>query len=150
MKRGIENITVVTTLADHTVYSHEEIAWTTLLAYNLIRITAANAAALHDKPPRQISVTSTCQFVLASWQRLPDSSLTCDDLLNQCRILLRQISTCIVANVYECCKSLDCGHIIPHDLQSATALHACFSTQSASAEALSLFGRKETEPESAE
>ncbi len=133
--RRTENITVVTTLTDHIVYSHEEIAtlygfrwnseldirsiksnlnlghvrcksphmvrrefWTTLLAYNLIRITAANAAALHDKPPRQISFTSTCQFVLASWQRLSDSSLTCDELLNQCRILLRQISTCIVAN----------------------------------------------------
>jgi len=40
--------------------------WTILLAYNLIRITAANAAALHDKQPRQISFTSTCQFVLAS------------------------------------------------------------------------------------
>ena len=72
--------------------------WTILLAYNLIRITAANAAGLHDKQPRQISFTSTCQFVLASWQRLSDSSLTCDELLNQCRILLRQISTCIVAS----------------------------------------------------
>ena len=72
--------------------------WTILLAYNLIRITAANAAALHDKQPRQISFTRTCQFVRASWQRLSDSSLTCDELLNQCRILLRLISTCIVAN----------------------------------------------------
>jgi len=62
--------------------------WTILLAYNLIRITAANAAALHDKQPRQISFNSTCQFVLASWQRLSDSSLTCDELLKQCRILL--------------------------------------------------------------
>ena len=72
--------------------------WTILLAYNLIRITAANAAALHDKQPRQISFTSTCQFVLASWQRLSDSSLPCDELLKQCRILLRLISTCLVVN----------------------------------------------------
>ena len=38
--------------------------WTTLLGYNLIRTTAA--ALLHEKPPRQISFTATCQYVLAS------------------------------------------------------------------------------------
>lgn len=35
--------------------------WATLLAYNLIRTTAAAAALLHDKQPRQISFVSTCQ-----------------------------------------------------------------------------------------
>ncbi len=39
--------------------------WTTLLGYNLIRTTAAGAALLHGKQPRQISFTSTCQYVLA-------------------------------------------------------------------------------------
>jgi hypothetical protein len=34
--------------------------WTTLLGYNLIRTTAAAAAALHDRQPRQISFTGTC------------------------------------------------------------------------------------------
>ena len=40
--------------------------WTTLLGYNLIRTTAAAAALLHNKQPRQISFTTTCQYVLAS------------------------------------------------------------------------------------
>ncbi len=35
--------------------------WLTMLAYNLIRLTAAQHAGLQ---PRQISFTSTCQFVL--------------------------------------------------------------------------------------
>ena len=35
--------------------------WATLLGYNLIRTTAAAAALLHGKQPRQISFTSTCQ-----------------------------------------------------------------------------------------
>jgi putative transposase len=35
--------------------------WTTILGYNLIRATAADAALLHGKQPRQISFTSTCQ-----------------------------------------------------------------------------------------
>lgn len=40
--------------------------WSTMLAYNLIRTTAAAAALIHSKQPRQISFTSTCQYVLAS------------------------------------------------------------------------------------
>jgi hypothetical protein len=44
--------------------------WTTMLGYNLIRTTAAAAALLHDKQPRQISFTSTCQYVLSSWMLL--------------------------------------------------------------------------------
>ncbi|HMO15758.1 MAG TPA: transposase [Pirellulaceae bacterium] len=39
---------------------HREI-WTTILGYNLFRTTAAGAALLHDKQPRRISSTSTCQ-----------------------------------------------------------------------------------------
>lgn len=46
--------------------------WTTFLGYNLIRTTAA-AALLHGKQPRQISFTSTCQYVLSSW-----TLLSCD------------------------------------------------------------------------
>jgi len=72
--------------------------WTTLLGYNLIRTTAAGAALLHAKQPRQISFTSTCQYLLASW------------MLTSCRVmnkmqrehhslkLLEQIAECEVAN----------------------------------------------------
>ena len=38
--------------------------WTTLLAYNLIRSTAAAAAVLHQIRPREISFTSTVQFTI--------------------------------------------------------------------------------------
>jgi hypothetical protein len=48
---------------------HREV-WTTILGYNLIRTTAAGAALVHGKQPRQISFTSTCQYVLASWMQL--------------------------------------------------------------------------------
>lgn len=41
--------------------------WTTLLAYNLIRTTAAGIAVSHGMSPRQISFTATCQYILASW-----------------------------------------------------------------------------------
>jgi len=40
------------------------------LGVNLIRTTAAGAALVHGKQPRQISFTSTCQYVLASWMQL--------------------------------------------------------------------------------
>lgn len=76
---------------------HREV-WTTLLGYNLIRMTASAAALLHDKTPRQISFTSTCQYVLASWTHL--SSRRIDDhtlgayLLN----ILKQIAACAVAD----------------------------------------------------
>jgi len=71
--------------------------WATLLAYNLVRTTAAAAAALHDKQPRQVSFTGTCQYVLASW-----SSFSADQpaayVLARQRELLVQIATCEVAN----------------------------------------------------
>ena len=72
--------------------------WTTLLGYNLIRTTAAAAAALHDKQPRQISFTGTCQYVLASGSMFSTDPLTGDELLARCRTMLAQIAQCEVAN----------------------------------------------------
>jgi hypothetical protein len=41
--------------------------WVTLLAYNLIRRVIALAASRHDKQPRQVSFTLTCQTILSTW-----------------------------------------------------------------------------------
>lgn len=71
---------------------------TTLLAYNLIRTTAANAAALYGKKPRQISFTGTCQYVLSSWQLISCGKLTTDQFGEYCRGLLVRIAECEVAN----------------------------------------------------
>ena len=70
--------------------------WTTLLAYNLIRTTAAAAALLHDKQPRQISFTGTCQHVLSTWMLL--SAGVCPDASSTCRTMLALIATCQVAD----------------------------------------------------
>jgi putative transposase len=70
----------------------------TLLAYNLIRTTAASAALLHDQQPRQISFTSTCQYILASWMFLSCGLIPAQALPNYCLQLLKQIATCQVAN----------------------------------------------------
>ena len=67
-----------------------------LLAYNLIRATIADAAVLHDKRPRQISFTSACQYVLASWMMTSCVSIT--DMRNHCLKLLALIASCEVAN----------------------------------------------------
>jgi hypothetical protein len=72
--------------------------WTTLLAYNLIRATAAGAAWLHDKQPRQISFTSTCQYVLSAWMQLSNGQLSPSAARTWCRTLLAQIAKCEVAN----------------------------------------------------
>jgi hypothetical protein len=72
--------------------------WATLLAYNLVRTTAAAAAALHDKQPRQISFTGTCQYVLASWSTFRTPRRTVDELLSHCRTMLARIAQCEVAN----------------------------------------------------
>ena len=72
--------------------------WTTLLGYNLIRTTAAAAAVLHDKQPRQISFSGTCQYVLASWMLLSLGCIPPDQLLAYCQTVLRRISQCEVAN----------------------------------------------------
>ena len=71
---------------------------TTLLAYNLIRTTAANAAALHGKQPRQISFTGTCQYVLSSRPLISCSTLSASQLREHCLKLLAHIAACEVAN----------------------------------------------------
>ena len=70
--------------------------WITLLAYNLIRTTAAAAALLHEKRPRQISFTGTCQHVLAIWMLL--SLGVCSDTDSMCRAMLAQIAASPVAD----------------------------------------------------
>ena len=70
--------------------------WTTLLAYNLIRTTAAAAALLHGKQPRQISFTGTCQHVLSTWMLL--SMGVCSDAALLCRTMLDRIASCEVAD----------------------------------------------------
>ncbi len=72
--------------------------WTTILGYNLIRTTAAGAAWLHGKQPRQISFTSTCQYVLAGWMQLSLGLLEASAVDAYLRLVLRQIATCEVAN----------------------------------------------------
>ena len=72
--------------------------WTTLLAYNLIRTTAASAAFLHDKQPRQISFTSTCQYVLSSFEVLGSGLIPRDRLGSYMLSLLKQIAACVVGN----------------------------------------------------
>ena len=72
--------------------------WTTLLAYNLIRTTAAGAALLHHKQPRQISFTSACQYLLASWMIQSCQLNNAQSLRELCFCLLSQIAACEVAN----------------------------------------------------
>jgi hypothetical protein len=72
--------------------------WTTVLGYNLIRTTAAAAALLHDKQPRQISFTGTCQYVLSSWMLLSAGVISWSGMLRHAQTLLSQIAECEVAN----------------------------------------------------
>ena len=72
--------------------------WTTLLAYNLIRTTAAAAALLHDKRPRQISFTGTCQYLLASWTDLARGRIASENITDYCLSLLSKIAECEVAH----------------------------------------------------
>ena len=76
---------------------HREL-WTTILAYNLIRTTAAGAALVHGKQPRQISFTSTCQYVLASWMQLSAGSIPVARLDDYLTEILAQIADCQVAH----------------------------------------------------
>jgi putative transposase len=76
---------------------HREL-WTTILGYNLIRATAANAAALHNKRPRQISFTSTCQYVLASWVQQSNCLMTKAQTEQYIQLVLEQIARCEVAD----------------------------------------------------
>jgi putative transposase len=72
--------------------------WTTLLGYNLIRTTAAGAALVHHKQPRQISFTSTCQYILASWMLMSCGLIDTGRADEYRQTLLKQISECQVAN----------------------------------------------------
>jgi putative transposase len=72
--------------------------WTTILAYHLIRTTAAAAAVLHNKQPRQISFTRTCHYVLSSWMLRSCTFEPPDQIEAACRLMLAQIAECIVAN----------------------------------------------------
>ena len=76
---------------------HREL-WTTILAYNLIRTTAAGAALVHGKQPRQISFTSTCQYVLASWMQLSAGSIPDAQLEEYLAEVIAQIADCRVAH----------------------------------------------------
>ena len=76
---------------------HREV-WTTILGYNLIRTTAAGAALVHGKQPRQISFTSTCQYVLASWMQLSGGLIDESSLEDYLWMMLKQIAACEVAN----------------------------------------------------
>ena len=72
--------------------------WTTLLAYNLIRSTAAAAAMLHRVRPREISFTSTVQFVLQEWKELSRDNLSEANLAAFIKTMLKGIAGCRVAN----------------------------------------------------
>jgi len=48
--------------------------WTTLLGYNLVRLVCAQAAAVHDKLPRQMSFTLACNTLLTQWLNPPAQS----------------------------------------------------------------------------
>jgi putative transposase len=72
--------------------------WTTLLAYNLIRSTAAAAARVHGKQPRQISFTGTCQYVLSSWMLISCGLIPPSALRHHATQLLRRIAQREVAN----------------------------------------------------
>src|SRR5699024_1920280 len=72
--------------------------WTTLLGNNLIRTTAAAAALLHDKQPRQISFTGTCQYVLASWSTLSDGRRAAGEHESDCSTRLARSAECQVAH----------------------------------------------------
>jgi hypothetical protein len=70
--------------------------WTTIIAYNAIRMTAACSAELADVRPREISFVSTCQYVLAAWDVITSGSLRGSVLRQYCLGQLEQISKCIV------------------------------------------------------
>lgn len=72
--------------------------WTTLLGYNLVRTTAAAAALLHGRQPRQISFTGTCQHLLHAWTVLSAGILDPAAALRLCQTLLQRISQVIVAD----------------------------------------------------
>ena len=72
--------------------------WTTLLGYNLVRTTAAAAALLHGRQPRQISFTGTCQHLLSCWMVLSAEVIAAAAAERLCRTMLERISQVIVAD----------------------------------------------------
>lgn len=76
---------------------HREL-WTTMLACNLIRTTAAAAALLHAKQPRQISFTSTCQYVLELWMPISCGLRSASMMAMELSVILQQIAACEVAH----------------------------------------------------
>jgi putative transposase len=72
--------------------------WTTLLGYNLVRTTAAAAALLHGRQPRQISFTGTCQHLLNCWMVLSAEVIAAAAAQRLCRTMLERISQVIVAD----------------------------------------------------
>jgi hypothetical protein len=51
---------------------------------------------VHGKPPRQISFTSTCQYVLASWMQWSAGAIPVAQLDNYLAQVLDQIADCEV------------------------------------------------------
>jgi len=49
--------------------------WTTLLAYNMVRLVCAQAAFVHHKLARQMSFTIACNTLLSQWLMPPDESI---------------------------------------------------------------------------
>jgi putative transposase len=49
--------------------------WTTLLAYNMVRLVCAQAAFVHKKLPRQMSFTIACNTLLSQWLMPPNESI---------------------------------------------------------------------------
>jgi len=49
--------------------------WTTLLAYNMVRLVCAQAAFVHNKLARQMSFTIACNTFLSQWFMPPDKSI---------------------------------------------------------------------------
>jgi len=60
--------------------------------------TAAGAALLHDKQPRQISFTGACQYVLNSWMQLSCGLIPNGLITEYCLTIYSQIASCEVAN----------------------------------------------------
>ena len=73
--------------------------WTTIIAYNAIRMTAACSAELcGDVAPREISFVSTCQYVLAAWDVICSAQFSNAQMQQYCLKVMHQISKCRVGN----------------------------------------------------
>ena len=71
---------------------------TTILAYNLIRLSAGSAAMRSKQKPRTISFTSTCQFVLSGWAVHASGLMSQEALQKECDELLKRIAECRVGD----------------------------------------------------